>query len=84
MSENPLISLLLLSKISVYLCPILSLCFPGAFSAISFEANCTKASPVLWNRERRAGMRLVDAEKRQGAELERLTEFPPEGWRWPD
>ncbi len=30
-----------------HLCPILSLCFFRAFSAISCEANCTKASPVL-------------------------------------
>lgn len=29
-----------------YLCPIFSLCFCWALSAISWEANCTNASPV--------------------------------------
>lgn len=36
--------------------------------------------PALWENERQAGMRLVDAEQRQGDKLERLIEFTPEGW----
>ena len=40
-----------------HLCPMRSLCLPRAFSAMSWEANCTNASPVL--RPRRSSGSII-------------------------
>lgn len=39
-----------------------------------------RSMAILWGNERRTGMRLIDAEVRQDAELNRVVQHTPKGW----